>query len=258
MLSIVSVKALVFISLLVSNTINAPSIYLAAEKLKESFIKNNEAAGDSIKELLKHPNEIVDKYVKRPLDYGQGSAVLPLAVSSLVVNKGNILELGINHYSTKVLRKIVKAQHGRNLISIELKNKPTIALEYYNTSTYHNIYMVTPEEMLNYGKDQAWGVVFIDNKLSQLRHINVIRFANNTQLVLVHDAEPEKESKYMLKRNQVGDYYKFKCEYTVYDNKTAPHTTLMLSNFVDLTEIGKILELLKTDYGYKICINGKC
>jgi hypothetical protein len=253
-----SLTAIFLALIIVSSTTEAVPISPSVEPLHENLKKSSQMPANTIEELLKHSNEIVDKYVKRPLDYGHGSAALALVVSSLVVNKGDILEMGINHYITKTLRKVVKAQPGRILVSLEVKKKSLSALGYYNTSAYHQIYMVTPDEILQYGRDQSWGVVYIDHQPPQLRHKNVNRFATNAQLVIVHDAELEKESKYMLNKYKVSDSYKNKCHYTIYDNTSSPLTTLLLSNFIDFTDIGNILASLKTDYGHSVCINGKC
>jgi hypothetical protein len=114
---------------------NVRVLYIIAIILARPFKANNSQVPDKIiNELLKNPNEIIDKYVKRPLDYTYGSAVLPLAVSGLVANKGDILELGIGHYSTSVFRKIVKNQSKRKLVSLELGKRWLRAFKYFNVS----------------------------------------------------------------------------------------------------------------------------
>jgi hypothetical protein len=208
-----------------------------------------------IDELLNHPNEIVDKYVKRPLDYSYGSAVLPLAVSGLVASEGDILEIGIGHYSTSVFRKIVKTQTKRKLISLELDKRWLRAFKYFNASSFHELHHVTSDELMQYGNDKEWSVVFVDHEISELRHKNVIRFAKNAQIVVVHDAEPVKESIYMLNAFKVTDFFKYKCNFTVYDKSKTPITTLLLSNFIDFSGISSILKLLKTDHGHTVCTN---
>ena len=84
------------------------ALYLKTDTNNQSFnnrqIALYEGAIDKFV-LIANANDFIYRYVDLPLEWGMGSAVIPLVACGLITT-GNILELGMGTYSTNVLHKI--------------------------------------------------------------------------------------------------------------------------------------------------------
>lgn len=197
-------------------------------------------------------NEIVFKYVDLPLDYTYGSNAIPLAVSALATT-GDMLELGMGFYSTKILHKISQ-DYGRKLVSIDTDSNWIDQFKEFNSTELHNIFLVNKTELFTYGSNKNWSIVLVDHTDGVLRSINAKRFYLNAQIVLLHDAEDSSEKYYFYKKNRVYSYFKYTCKYSLFNkNKRNYVSTVLLSNFINMKEIEESLKKIKTEFGHAAC-----
>ena len=208
----------------------------------------------AFKNLLLNPNEIILKYVNLPYDYAFGSQLIPLIIAALL-SDGDLLELGMGLYSTPVIHKL-SVDKEKMATSIDTNAQWASKFQFYNETSTHQLLVMPFEEMINYGSYKNWGVVLVDHGFANKRYINVVKFANNSQIVLAHDAEDPAEMFYKYKHFKVREHFKFSCRYTVFHRNNmslSNHTsTLLLSNFIDVRKFEDIFKNVKTDYGYKL------
>jgi hypothetical protein len=113
---------------------------------------------------------------------------------------------------------------------------------------------MTPAEMDLYGLDKKWGLVLIDHLLGEKRYLNIIKFAQMANIVIAHDAEKNNDKYYKYEQMKVREYFKYACKYSIYDvTKSVYISTLILSNFIDVSQLKAILDQIETDYGHVTC-----
>ena len=227
--------------------------YLILTKDNSNEIEFKLAKPKIFYDLFKNPNDFVFKYVKLPIDYGFGSNLIPLAVAALATT-GDILELGMGKFSTTLLHEI-SSNFDRDLISVDTNSDWVNQFAHYNSTNYHRVFSVSYENLFTYGQDGRWGLVLIDHTNASSRYFNVIRFAKNARMVVVHDAEKINEKIYLYEKYNIASHFKYACKFSLYLSKS--HTlyvsTLLLSNYIDMTEINQILSRIKTENGHVAC-----
>ena len=113
---------------------------------------------------------------------------------------------------------------------------------------------MTPAEMDLYGLDKKWGLVLIDHLLGEKRYLNIIKFAQMANIVVAHDAEKNNDKYYKYEQMKVREHFKYACKYSIYDEtKSVYISTLILSNFIDVSQLKAILDQIETDYGHVTC-----
>jgi hypothetical protein len=83
--------------------------------------------------------------------------------------------------------------------------------------------------------------------------------AYKAQVVVAHDAEKHRDSKYKYNLMKLRDNYKYACKYSLYMNATKKSdycSTYILSNFIELEFLSKIFGKIKTDFGSVSCDTG--
>lgn len=122
----------------------------------------------------------------------QWGSHLPSLMWCLSTTVGNVIELGVGHFSTPVLHNFCEGQQ-RKLISLESDRAWFDSFSHYS-STYHQLYHVDYwQDVPDYAKER-WSVALIDNSPGGERRAQDFKsFLPTAMFVLVHDYERENE-----------------------------------------------------------------
>ncbi|CAF1068186.1 unnamed protein product [Brachionus calyciflorus] len=232
-------------------------IYLS-KRINESLISKEKKSDkrELVLDLIQNPNEFVLKYVDLPFDFGYGSNSIPLVISALISN-GDFLELGIGSFSTPLLHKM-SIDYYRKLISIDTNSDWVDKFKLYNDTRDHRVYLVENFENLEDkigSKNKKWGLVLVDHIEANKRPTHAKYYAEKSEIVIVHDAEKSSEIYYQYEANSLRSSFKQACKFSIYQNKekTSYISTLILSNYIDLTILESIFEKVKTEFGHVAC-----
>lgn len=151
---------------------------------------------------------------------------LPLLMRVFDISKGDVMEMGTGYFSTLVLHWL-STMHERKVVSYE-SNPRWINRAKKQESPFQEVRFVENWDMVP--TDRRWGLIFIDHGPNSRRHIDIARFANLADYIVVHDTEPEADQHYHYSR--VWPLFRFKKDYT----KLKPNTTVV-SNVFDLSNI---------------------
>ncbi len=140
------------------------------------------------------------------------------------------------------------------MVSIDTQQDWVNKFAFYRLTPNHKVLFMTPAEMDSYGLDKKWGLVLVDHLLGDKRYLNIIKFAQLANIVIAHDAEKNSDSHYKYEQMKVRENFKYACKYTIYDEtKKVYISTLILSNFIDVSQLKPIFDLIETDYGHVSC-----
>lgn len=111
---------------------------------------------------------------------------IPMLLFCAKYAQTRIVELGMGFYSTYLLN--MGARYGNTVLSFE--NNP----EWYNKFKHLEIpFFHTMKLVDNYDKalndDSEWNMVFVDNAPAERRIVDIQRFKERANLILVHDTE---------------------------------------------------------------------
>lgn len=176
-----------------------------------------------MREAQEFKNEVFSiKY--KYFNAGEGSHI-PVLIKALSISQGPILELGTGFNSTAVIHWL--CNHAKRKIDSyeSVLSFYKIALNYQND--FHQVHFIEDWDKLPI--DKHWGVVFLDHAPGPRRNVEMLRFANNADYVIVHDTEPKSDWHYHFTNH--FDKYKYRFDFTV----AYPHTSVF-SNFKDLSE----------------------
>lgn len=203
--------------------------------------------------LLSKPDDVIYRYVNLPLDMKYGSNAIPLTVSTLLTNQP-VLELGMGMFSTPLLHNIA-ADQNREIISIDTNFEWLNKFIIYNKTSNHRVYQLTNKELNTFGLDKQWGLVLVDHIFNTKRSKNVINFSNLAQIVVVHDAERAQEGFYQYEKNKIRSKFKYACKFSIFSDRYQREyiSTLILSNYVDLSKLKEIFSKVTTDFGHVAC-----
>jgi len=163
-----------------------------------------------------------------------GTHMVPL-ITAIQNTSGDIFEMGCGDYSTPLLhavlcntqRKLLSADTSLQWLNLfkYLENDKHI-FEY--VKVYDDDWSINPKPYIwdSIG-DQLWSVVFIDHRPGDRRKIDIKRFENKAEIIVVHDTE-EKSYGY----ESVFCDFKYRYDYKIYN----VYTTLV-SNTID---VGKL------------------
>lgn len=207
--------------------------------------------------LLKHPNDVLLKFVSLPFNYGYGSNAIPLVVASLVTS-GDLLELGMGSFSTPLLHRLA-VDTGKQVVSIDTDINWVNNFVPYNKTMNHKVFCWQSfdqiEKKLGIEETKLWGIVLVDHINATQRAFDAKIYANKAEIVLVHDAEKTVEHGYQFEKNKIREPFKYVCKFSVFTrkDKSIYVSTLMLSNFHDFKQIEKIFDQINTDFGHISC-----
>ncbi len=143
---------------------------------------------------------------------------LPLLIKVMNASEGPVLELGAGLFSTPVLLWMTFDQdrHFETYDNDADWVKQLQKFDVQHVADWDDIPV-----------DRHWGVVFIDHAPPERRHIDVARFANSADYIVIHDSQRHLDQYFHYK--DIYHLFKYKYKY----GKVKPHTTV-LSNFKEL------------------------
>jgi hypothetical protein len=120
---------------------------------------------------------------------------MTMLIKVLQNSEGPVMELGGGPFSTPLLHWLCKMQ-GRKMVTYE--SDP----QYYQLcrgfqSSYHKVRFVSEDNWDSIPLEN-WGVIFIDHHPDERRVIDLIKFKDHADYIIMHDTE--KEEKYGLKK----------------------------------------------------------
>ena len=185
-----------------------------------------------------------------------GTHITPL-LTAVMNTSGPVFEMGCGDYSTPQLHAICETQK-RQLLSTDT-SKEWIRYFLDMKSQYHSFqhvpvydddWEVNPKpDQWDLVGNQNWGVVFVDHRPGDRRRVDVERFADKAEIIVVHDTETSG-----YEYEPVLAKFKFRYNYKRYRT----YTTLV-SNTVDVRELfePKSREILSVIIPQSIAENGK-
>jgi len=151
---------------------------------------------------------------------------VPLLIRVFDISEGDVLEIGTGWFSTSILHWLAHISK-RKVYSYESKQHwYNRALRY--KSKYHEIIKVGSWDELPV--DRHWGLVFIDHSPEARRHIEVKRFANSADYIVMHDTQSEDDEKYQF--SKIWHLFKHR-----HDWRKATPWASVVSNFKELSNI---------------------
>ena len=156
-------------------------------------------------------------------------------------------------FSTPLLHRVgIDIQ--KTVVSIDTQLDWVKKFQFYNLTANHQVLFMSPAKMDEYGLDKKWGLVLVDHLVGEKRYDNMIKFAKIANIVIGHDAEKRNEYYYKYETMKVRDSFKYVCKYSIYDEtKNTYISTLILSNFIELSLLKPIFDKVNTDYGQVSC-----
>ena len=143
-------------------------------------------------DLNDHWLRVIKNYISLPLESGYASHQLVLlAASLLTAGQGPVLEMGCGFYSTVLLHQLVVVEQKRYLLSTDTDLEWLSKFKGNMSSDLHQFrHISATPEWDTVGTDRPrWSIMFIDHKPGERRVVDLIRVANLTDLVIVHDTE---------------------------------------------------------------------
>lgn len=141
------------------------------------------------------------------------------------LSEGDVAEIGTGYFSTLLLHWLADL-YERNVYSFENQTHWfKRALKISSGSPNHKVVFVNTWDELPIEKH--WGLIFIDHAPAERRVIEIKKFANIADYIVIHDTGPEDEEKYHY--SKVWPLFK----YVYHDKKTRPWTSVV-SNFKKL------------------------
>lgn len=164
-----------------------------------------------------------------------GTHLTPLITAALYT-QGPVLEMGSGDYSTPLLHAICSVDK-RLLISADTDKKWLSFFTDLETSWHQFVYVPVYEDDWSQnpkpfmwdaiGNNIRWGVVFIDHRPGERRAIDIKRFKNQADIIVVHDTQQPSYGYEPV-------FAEFKYRYTYERYAT---TTTLVSNSIDVASL---------------------
>ncbi len=153
------------------------------------------------------------------------STHMGVLINVLMHSKGDVIECGGGPFSTPMLHWLCKLQ-GRRLITYE--NHPDYhAFERQFQSQRHSVRLVEDWDKIDTTK--RVGVVFIDHHPPERRMVELERFKDSADYIVIHDTERVSRE---YNRDEVFTMFKYR-----HDWKDCKPWTSVLSNSKDLSKL---------------------
>jgi hypothetical protein len=160
-------------------------------KFSQDFIRNHLKAAEELSHV--HWLRIIKRYIPLPLESGYGSHKLALLAASILTAEhgGPVMEMGCGYHSTLLLHQIVVIEQKRYLLSTDTDREWLSKFESNMSSSIHQFRHIsqTSEWDLVGNDPPRWSIVFIDHKPGERRVIDIIRLANVSDIIIIHDTE---------------------------------------------------------------------
>ena len=159
----------------------------------------------------------------------------PILFKALEATKGSIVEMGCGHGSTPLLHDYA-TDKGRDLLSYETEKEWLEKFE-HTANEHHRFYFVCRQcwdACSNMNPNPS--VVFIDHAPGERRKVDLLRFHDKAEIIVIHDTEPKGAGDYQVREH----FPKFKYCVEVMSNTHAPREAgawaTAVSNRIDITE----------------------
>ena len=152
----------------------------------------------------------------------------PFLFKALENTKGNVLELGMGEGSTQLLHDYC-LNKDRMLVSIDNTKEWADKFKHLDCHHHMTIHSDNWDETFKGIMTYKWGVVLVDHAPGEHRHKAIELLKDNTDIIVVHDSQPEATG-YML--DKIFHLFKYKVDYKEFGDWAT-----MLSNTIDITKI---------------------
>lgn len=156
----------------------------------------------------------------------QHATHIPLLARVFDQSDGDVLELGTGYFSTLLLEWLCSISD-RKITSYETNQKWYDRAKRFQ-SNYHDVIKI--ENWDEVPTDKHWGLILIDHGPNERRIVEIERFKDKCDYMVIHDTEPESNRAY--KYSEIWSLFKYKYDYT----KIKPWTSVV-SNFKDMKSI---------------------
>ncbi len=158
--------------------------------------------------------------MNRTLRYGTH---IPILLKAMQITHGPVLEMGCGLGSTPLLFWLCQDQD-REFISYE-NDEEWIKKIGYPVTFVDNWDKADIEK-------KHWSLAFLDHRPGDRRYVDALRIKDKTDLLVLHDSEPDLDKFYLYRR--IYPYFKYRFDYT----KFLPNT-VVLSNLIDVKKLLK-------------------
>lgn len=178
-------------------------------------------------EVLKTPapkQEKENKYKNINLEVVTSSH-FPMLIKAVQMSKGTVVELGSGIFSTPLLHWLC-FENKRKLITYENYSHYYDLAKKFESDNHHIRFIKDWDEV---EPNEHFSVVLIDHtpKRPRTRGMDLIKFKDHADYIVVHDTGPKIEAKYGYE--EAWPYFKYR-----YDWKKHPYWTTVVSNFKPL------------------------
>jgi hypothetical protein len=170
-------------------------------------------------------------------DAAYGTHMAPL-VTAVMNTTGPVFEMGCGDYSTPILHAICSVQN-RQLLSTDTSKNWLDLFQDMKSEMHEFIYVPVydddwlknpkPEKWDSIG-NQTWGVVFIDHRPGERRKVDIARFANSADVIVVHDTETLSYG-----YEPILNTFKYRYDYVRYTTRTT-----LVSNSIDVNQFFQV------------------
>lgn len=164
---------------------------------------------------------------------------MPVLITAAMKTTGPILEFGCGDFSTPLLHAICSVNK-RFILSVDsdkkwLENFLDLETDWHKF-IYVNIYdennNLCAEKWEHIKNDSHWGLIFIDHHPGCRRVIDIERFKNKADVIVIHDTQKSHEFYYNYQ--PIISKFKYKFIYERYERQTT-----IVSNFINVENFFK-------------------
>jgi len=156
-----------------------------------------------------------------------GTHITPL-IAAVLATGGDVVELGMGDYSTPVLHEIVKflrhSNPDKKLLSFESENEWHVNFKDLENE-WHKVSFINDWDTLDLDR---CGVLFIDHGPAERRIMEIERFRNKADIIIIHDTDKIKYYNY----EPLLSGFKYRFEYKRYKKSTT-----LVSDSIDVSKL---------------------
>lgn len=116
---------------------------------------------------------------------------LPSLIAAISASSGNVLELGVGHFSTPAIHALC-GQIKKKVVSVEDNSEWCDFFSKRYSSEFHEFINDSYDQIVPILSKRKWGVSFIDNSPGgERRKSDFLSLVNSSQFVVVHDFHME-------------------------------------------------------------------
>lgn len=210
-----------------------------------------------LSDLLKAPNEYLSKYLPKDYDKNEKSSYLLPLVTSILIEPGDIIEIGLNGFASPIINRIV-IDHKRFVLSTDMNSIWLHNFLRLNNTFHHLVVQTSSQCVKTLNKKKEWGFLVLNNFSFNSIYVDLFKsLISNLNIVILTGTETS-NSLYSDYETQIIKKFKYHCKYTfIYSELTGKiyKSTSLLSNYNNFAYINKVLEKIQTNVKFVICNN---